>query len=127
MRVYPPVPFNARTANKDTYLPVGGGPDGQSSVLVKKGQRVVFSSWGSHRSFDYFGDDAYDFRPERWESVSAQTLAGYIPFNLGPRACPGREFAVPVFPSLALPSFLLSHKLAGKLILVRRVPKSTTP
>ncbi len=93
MRVYPPVPFNARTANKDTTLPVGGGPDGLSSVLVKKGQRVVFSSWATHRSFETFGRDAHSFIPERWESLTAESLLGYFPFNLGPRACPGQEYA----------------------------------
>lgn len=90
MRVYPPVPFNARTANKDTILSTGGGPNAESSVLVQKGQRVVFSSWASHRSLEYFGDDAHVFRPERWSSLKAETL-GFIPFNLGPRACPGRK------------------------------------
>lgn len=93
MRVYPPVPFNARTANNDTYLPTGGGPDGKSSVLVQKGQGVIFYSWGSHRSTESFGMDAHDFRPERWEGGGMQAQAlGFIPFNMGPRACPGREF-----------------------------------
>lgn len=90
MRVYPPVPFNARTANRDTWLPSGGGKDGQSSVLVKEGERVVFASWGSHRSRKAFGDDAYEFRPERWEGLKSDSL-GYVPFNLGPRACVGRK------------------------------------
>ncbi|KAI0145341.1 putative cytochrome P450 oxidoreductase/alkane hydroxylase [Xylariaceae sp. FL1272] len=93
MRVYPPVPFNARTANRDTYLPAGGGPDGEAGVLVAKGQRVVFSSWGSHRSLENFGEDAHNFRPERWEKLQAESL-GFIPFNLGPRACPGQHFAM---------------------------------
>lgn len=91
MRVYPPVPFNARTANTDTTIPHGGGADGNSSILIKKGQRVVFSSWGSHRSLNTFGEDAYDFYPERWESITNESM-GFIPFNLGPRACPGRRY-----------------------------------
>ena len=90
MRVYPPVPFNTRTANKDTTLPYGGGPDGTSSILVPKGERVIFSSWATHRSVQSFGDDAHEFRPERWENRKAEFI-GYIPFNLGPRACPGRK------------------------------------
>lgn len=91
MRVYPPVPFNAKIANKDTFLPAGGGPDGQSPLLVLKGDRVIFSSWGSHRSLEYFGKDAHEFIPERWENLKAESL-GFIPFNLGPRTCPGREY-----------------------------------
>ncbi|KAI9760533.1 MAG: hypothetical protein M4579_001618 [Chaenotheca gracillima] len=93
MRVVPPVPINARTANKRTVLPVGGGQDGESPVFVNKGDRVIFSSYGSHRHFGSFGDDAHDFRPERWEALKAETL-GFIPFNLGPRACPGQHYAL---------------------------------
>lgn len=92
MRAYPPFPFGARTANKDTTLPVGGGPDGKSSVLVKKGQRIIYSAWASHRSVAAFGEDALEFRPERWEDVTSEALAGYVPFNGGPRVCPGRKF-----------------------------------
>jgi cytochrome P450 len=90
MRVYPPVPFNARTANRDTYLPAGGGPNGESGVLIRKGQRVIFASWGSHRSTRSFGADALEFRPERWEGLKSESL-GYIPFSAGPRVCLGRE------------------------------------
>ncbi|KAL9099987.1 MAG: hypothetical protein Q9163_004582 [Psora crenata] len=93
MRVYPPVPFNARVANKDTILPHGGGADGESNVLVQKGQKVVFSTWATHRSTRSFGDDAYEFRPERWEYLKGETL-GFIPFNSGPRACPGQQYAL---------------------------------
>ncbi|KAE8384462.1 cytochrome P450 [Aspergillus alliaceus] len=88
MRVYPPVPFNARTANRDTYLPAGGGPHGQSGVLIRKGQQVIFASWGSHRSTRSFGADALEFRPERWEGLKSESL-GYIPFSAGPRVCLG--------------------------------------
>ena len=89
MRVYPPVPFNARVANKDTILPHGGGADGESNVLVQKGQVVFFSTWSTHRSTRSFGDYANEFRPERWEYLKGEAL-GFIPFSSGPRVCPGR-------------------------------------
>ncbi|KAL3479205.1 cytochrome P450 [Aspergillus californicus] len=63
---HPPVSFNARTANCDTRLPVGGGEDGESAVVVSKGERVIFSSWGSHRISKHLG--------------TAESL-GYIPFS----------------------------------------------
>ena len=94
MRVYPPVPFNARTANKNTTLPCGGGPDGKSPIFVRKGQRVIFSSWATHRNKAVFGEDAGEFIPERWEDLTAESLMGYFPFNSGPRACPGQKIAL---------------------------------
>lgn len=43
LRLYPAVPINVRTAQVDTTLPVGGGPDGRSPVYVQKGQDVGYS------------------------------------------------------------------------------------
>ncbi|KAL8722259.1 MAG: hypothetical protein Q9225_001246 [Loekoesia sp. 1 TL-2023] len=93
MRVCPPVPFNARVANKDTVLPHASDTSGSSEVFVRKGQRVVFSTWAAHRSKRSFGDDALEFRPERWESLKGESL-GFIPFNSGPRVCPGQQYAL---------------------------------
>ncbi len=43
LRLYPIVPFNARTAVVDTSLPTGGGKDGRSPLYVKKGEDVLYS------------------------------------------------------------------------------------
>ena len=103
MRVCPPVPFNARVANQDTSLPFGGGMNGSSSVRVRKGQKVIFSTWATHRSKAIFGEDALEFRPERWETLKGDSTLGFIPFNSGPRACPGRKCSNLFFLSSHLP------------------------
>ncbi|KAF8857672.1 putative cytochrome P450 oxidoreductase/alkane hydroxylase [Acephala macrosclerotiorum] len=96
LRLYPPVPINARVANTATTLPVGGGPDGESPVYIHKGQTVVFSSFATHRSTQIYGDDALVFRPERWENGEEAKEGGgaFLPFLLGPRACPGQQYAL---------------------------------
>src|ERR1700722_5897049 len=38
LRLYPPVPLNNREAARTTILPTGGGPDGTSPILVRKGE-----------------------------------------------------------------------------------------
>lgn len=43
LRLYPVVSVNVRTAQVDTTLPVGGGPDGRAPVYVRKGQDVAYS------------------------------------------------------------------------------------
>ncbi|KAI9932015.1 Cytochrome P450 52A3 [Aspergillus wentii] len=93
LRLFPPVPLNARFPLHDTTLPVGGGPDGQSPVFVRKGQVVGYSVWSLHRRPDLWGPDAESFRPERWQGRK-QTVADFLPFNSGPRVCPGQQFAV---------------------------------
>lgn len=88
LRVYPPVPQNLRVANKDTILPVGGGPDGRSPVFIPKGHECSFSSFSLHRRRDLWGDDALEFKPERWEKE--RPTWNYIPFSGGPRICLGQ-------------------------------------
>jgi len=45
-----------------------------------------------HRRKDIFGEDAEEFRPERWGENLRPGWA-YLPFNGGPRACLGREYS----------------------------------
>jgi cytochrome P450 len=93
LRLYPSVPLNGRTSEQDTVLPVGGGPDGLGPVLVPKGVRVLYSVYALHRRTDIYGEDALEFRPERWgEGKSIGRGWDYLPFNGGPRICLGRGF-----------------------------------
>ena len=95
LRLYPPVPLNNREATKTTILPTGGGPDGQSPILVRKGEVVVFSQYVNSRKLNIYGPDAYDFRPERWERDELANIGwAYFPFNGGPRQCLGEDFAL---------------------------------
>jgi cytochrome P450 len=93
LRLYPPVPLNARTALKDTTIPMGGGEDKLSPILIPKGTVVGYSVWAMHRRTDLWGPDAAKFVPERWEGAKMRGWQ-YLPFNGGPRICLGRELFV---------------------------------
>ena len=87
------MPINARSAIKATSLPFGGGADGQHPVLIREGDAVGYCVYAMHRRKDLYGSDADEFRPMRWETLNLKDLGmGYLPFNGGPRICPGREF-----------------------------------
>ena len=93
-----------RQATKTTVLPVGGGPDASSPILVRKGEAVSYSVYAMHRRKDVYGEDADRFRPDRWEVGSAKGGPdlrdigwGYLPFNGGPRVCLGRECDLSLF------------------------------
>ena len=60
------MPHNFRTATRNTTLPRGGGPDGMSPIVVKKGQSVMYTVLVTHRDTKTYGADANEFRPERW-------------------------------------------------------------
>jgi cytochrome P450 len=95
LRLYPPVPLNNRQATETTILPTGGGPDGHSPILVRKGEVVVFSQYVNSRKRNIYGSDADDFRPERWEGGGLANIGwAYFPFNGGPRQCLGEDFAL---------------------------------
>lgn len=95
LRLYPSVPQNFRIATKDTSLPKGGGPDGQSPIFIPKGETVGYSVYATHRMVEYYGKDAKEFRPERWFEPNCKKLGwAYVPFNGGPRICLGQQFAL---------------------------------
>lgn len=50
-------------------------------------------SYTMHHSREIWGPDADEFRPERWQTVTARQKNAFIPFSHGPRACVGRNVA----------------------------------
>ncbi|KAI8306382.1 Cytochrome P450 monooxygenase fsdH [Colletotrichum sp. SAR11_240] len=92
LRLFPPIATNSRMANKDCVIPVGGGPDGRSPMFVAKNNVVTYSTFVMHRRPELFGPDAEEFIPERWETFRPGWE--YLPFNGGPRVCPGQKFAL---------------------------------
>ncbi|KAJ6105342.1 Cytochrome P450 E-class [Penicillium sp. IBT 18751x] len=114
-RLYPQLPINVRVAAKTTIIPSGGGPDGRSPVLIRKGTGVGYSVYHMHRLRSLYGEDANDFRPERWLGQELEGIGwGFMPFHGGPRICLGKGFAlmeasyaiiriIQSFPELRLP------------------------
>ena len=92
LRLHPTVPFNQRTATRDTTLPTGGGPDKKCPVAVRAGQICGFSVYIMQRRKDLWGEDALEFRPERWEERIPAWY--FLPFLGGPRICLGQQFAL---------------------------------
>jgi cytochrome P450 monooxygenase len=79
-----------RAARCDTTLPRGGGPDGKSPVFVPKGTTVCSLTYHIHHDKDIWGDDADEFRPERWAEGSRNGWE-FVPFLGGPRICPAQQ------------------------------------
>ena len=79
-----------RTALRDTILPVGGGADGRSPLFVQRGVVVALNVWALHHDKDIWGEDADQFRPQRWDDERPTTWE-FVPFYGGPRVCPAQE------------------------------------
>lgn len=92
LRLHPSVPNNFRRAVRDTTLPRGGGEDYKAPVFIREGQTVAYSTNVMHRRKDIWGEDAGEFRPDRWEGRKVGWE--FLPFNGGPRICLGQQFAL---------------------------------
>ena len=78
-----------RTALHNTILPIGGGPDGQSPIFVEQGAVVALNLWGLHHDVGIWGEDANEFKPQRW--VDKRPMWDFVPFLGGPRICPAQQ------------------------------------
>ncbi|KAI1380490.1 cytochrome P450 [Hypoxylon crocopeplum] len=92
LRLFPAGPINAREAVRDTVLPVGGGPDGKGPVAVMKGARVQIGTYYTHRRKDLWGEDADEYRPERWSG--RRKGWDFTPFGGGPQICIGQGYSI---------------------------------
>ena len=92
LRLHPVVPGNQRWCNKETVLPRGGGANGTSPIVIPRGSETIVNVWAMHRRRDIWGDDADEFKPERWDGLNPGWA--YVPFSAGPKICIGsRQFA----------------------------------
>jgi len=70
-------------------LPIGGGLDGRSPLLVEKGDLIETHFRSTQRDKSFSGADDEEFRPERWANI--RPTWEYTPFSGGPRICPTLE------------------------------------
>ncbi|EME40172.1 hypothetical protein DOTSEDRAFT_74860 [Dothistroma septosporum NZE10] len=92
LRLWTVVPGNGRRSNKPTTLPRGGGPDGKSPIFIPAETGVDYSIHVMHRRKDLWGEDADEFKPERF--IGRKPGWEFLPFNGGPRICIGQQFAL---------------------------------
>ncbi|KQK19692.1 cytochrome P450 704C1 isoform X2 [Brachypodium distachyon] len=88
LRLYPGVPVDGKMADEDDVLPNG--------YRVMKGDGMNYMIYAMGRMKYLWGEDAEEFRPERW-LVNAvfqhESPYKFVAFNAGPRICLGKEFA----------------------------------
>jgi Cytochrome P450 len=98
LRLFTPIPTSLKESIRPCVFPVFGvDAQGNRGPIYMPGPGVpLFSSrFAIHRRKDLWGEDAEDFVPERWiDPDRVKDLAAdpskFIPFNGGPRLCPGQ-------------------------------------
>ncbi|XP_058240637.1 cytochrome P450 4V2 [Hemibagrus wyckioides] len=86
LRIFPSVPFFARTICEDTHI---------NGYKVPKGVNVIILTYALHRDPRFFPEPE-EFRPERFlpENTAGRNPYCYIPFSAGLRNCIGQRFAL---------------------------------
>ncbi|KAK7691797.1 hypothetical protein QCA50_005200 [Cerrena zonata] len=125
MRIYPPVSFMVREAKRDITMPVAKpviGLDGtpMNEIPVPAGTTIFIGIRSGNLSKDIWGEDALEFKPERWLSSLPPTVTeAHIPgvysnlmtFHGGGRSCIGFKFSqleMKVVLSVLIPKFRVS-------------------
>lgn len=111
LRLYPAVPVDAKICLSDDTL-----PDGFS---VRKGDMVSYQPYAMGRMKFIWGDDAEEYKPERWLDENGvfqpESPFKFTAFQAGPRICLGKEFAyrqMKIFSAVLLSCF--SFKLSDE-------------
>ncbi|KAJ7152608.1 cytochrome P450 [Mycena crocata] len=107
LRLYPPVPFQNRTASEDISIPLSAPIELSTGELISelpvaKDQTVLVSIEVVNRDPAIWGPDAATWKPERWleplpPSVHAAAVPGSFSHTLtflgGSRSCIGMKYA----------------------------------
>ncbi|EKM59786.1 uncharacterized protein PHACADRAFT_115009 [Phanerochaete carnosa HHB-10118-sp] len=105
LRHHSPVPDVMRQAVQDDVIPVGTPYTDKHGrvrehIEIKKGDSVYLPILALNRRKEIWGDDAHEFKPERWEHTpeAAASMPGIwghlLTFLGGPRACIGYRFSL---------------------------------
>jgi len=89
LRLHPSVPRDSRIAMNDDVLPNG--------MKVKAGSMMGYNTYAMGRDKALWGEDALEFKPERWEKIdqSKKDFPFVFPaFHAGPRMCLGKRMAL---------------------------------
>ncbi|XP_054799023.1 cytochrome P450 CYP72A616-like [Prosopis cineraria] len=89
LRLFPPLPDVFRYTVRETKM---------GSLLIPAGVELCLSVMHVHYDTTYWGDDAPEFKPERFsEGVSnaySEDQMAFFPFGWGPRICIGQAFSL---------------------------------
>ncbi len=86
LRLHPSVPIDSKYAINDDVLPDG--------TLIPAGAGVSYLIFAMGRSESIWGEDALQFRPERFLDAKEPSQFKYTVFNAGPRNCLGKPLAL---------------------------------
>lgn len=107
LRLYPAASWNMRYCNEDAVLSDG--------TFIPQGSYAVFAPYTTAKRTDVWGDDAADFKPERWldpTDPSKLITVSNFKFNTflaGPRQCLGMNLALMTIKTVVVKTLSTFH------------------
>merc|ERR1712087_479360 len=93
LRLHPSMPTIGRSAVRDIELPADAKG---TKHVIRAGDLVLSSGYITGRCPRIWGEDALEFKPERWAAKGINSFDQYkfTSFNVNPRLCLGKQFAM---------------------------------
>ncbi|PWA71553.1 disease resistance protein (TIR-NBS-LRR class) [Artemisia annua] len=90
LRLYPPSSMVLRATHKDTKL---------GNMTIPSGVHIIIPIIHVQHDHEIWGDDAREFKPERFSEGVANATKGrgsasFLPFGAGPKICIGQNFSL---------------------------------
>ncbi|CAK5281479.1 unnamed protein product [Mycena citricolor] len=108
LRLIPPIHSTLRVATERDVIPTSQPvrnrenkiDEARRSFVIPKGTVVHVSCEAFNMDKQVWGEDAWEFRPDRWDTLPDSVrenpwhFSNMLTFSAGPRACPGLRFAL---------------------------------
>ena len=95
LRLYSPAIAMLRRVENEMRL--GGDNEMGDDVVIPAGTELLMPVLMWHHEAEYWGPDADEFRPDRFEGgvgKACRVSGSFLPFSAGPRVCIGQGFAM---------------------------------
>lgn len=117
LRLYPSAPGSQKGALADDIWPDG--------THIKKGDQVSWQSFAQGRMTRLWGEDAKEFKPERWIDSEGSLIRvssfKWSVFNAGPRVCLGQNLAIleaVIAISIMIKRYKFTHAPGHKVVIL---------
>jgi cytochrome P450 len=108
LRLFPIAAITGRRVSSDLQL--------DDEITLPKGANVFIRTFDVHRNPKLWGEDANEFKPERFLPKNFEKIHpyAYIPFSMGHRICIGHKYTMNVM-KITLSYFLRHYRVSTDL------------
>jgi cytochrome P450 family 4 len=87
-----------------------------ANFTAPKGAMLILPTMDNHRDKKVWGEDALEFKPERFEHENFKNIHpyAYFPFSSGPRMCPGYKYSLLAM-KIFISRFIMKYRVSTNM------------